>query len=164
MALHEALVEAGADLGLRHFGNRALMSLRLEKGYGAFLREFRPDYTPMESGLDRFVAYDKPGFVGREAALADRAAPPSRRLVPLVVDTDVEVVGYESILRDGTPVGQVTSGGYAHWAGRSMAMGYVDAAHAIEGARFEIQIFEQVRSAHIHMTPFFDANGGRQRG
>jgi dimethylglycine dehydrogenase len=164
MALHEALAEAGADLGLRHFGNRALMSLRLEKAYGAFLREFRPDYTPMECGLDRFVAYDKPGFVGREAALADRATPPSRRLVPLVVDTDVEVVGYESILKDGQSVGQVTSGGYAHWAGHSMAMGYVDAAHATDGAQFEIQIFEQVRPARIHMTPFFDANGGRQRG
>jgi glycine cleavage system aminomethyltransferase T len=45
-----------------------------------------------------------------------------------------------------------------------MAMGYVDAAHATDGAQFEIQIFEQVRPARIHMTPFFDANGGRQRG
>jgi dimethylglycine dehydrogenase len=164
MALHEALVEAGQDLGLRHFGNRALMSLRLEKGYGAFLREFRPDYTPVESGLDRFVAYDKPGFVGREAALRDRDTPPTRRLVPLVVDTDVEVVGYESILKAGAPVGQVTSGGYAHWAGKSMAMGYVAAEHAVDGAEFDIQIFEQVRRARIAMTPLFDANGGRQRG
>ena len=164
LALHEALVEAGADLGLRHFGNRALMSLRLEKGYGAFLREFRPDYTPMESGLDRFVAYDKPDFIGREAALADRARAPSRRLVPLVVDTDVEVVGYESILKDGAPVGQVTSGGYAHWAGHSLAMGYVAAEHAIDGAGFEIRIFEQIRPARIRLAPFFDANGGRQRG
>ncbi len=84
--------------------------------------------------------------------------------MPLVVDTDVEVVGYESILKDGQSVGQVTSGGYAHWAGHSMAMGYVDAAHATDGAQFEIQIFEQVRPARIHMTPLFDANGGRQRG
>lgn len=164
MALHEALVEAGADLGLRHFGSRALMSLRLEKGYGAFLREFRPDYTPVESGLDRFVAYDKPDFIGRDAALADRATPPTRRLVPLIVDTDVEVVGYESILKNGEPVGQVTSGGYAHWAGKSMALGYVAAAHAVDGAAFDIRIFEHVRRATIHMTPLFDANGGRQRG
>jgi dimethylglycine dehydrogenase len=164
MSLHEALVEAGADLGLRHFGSRALMSLRLEKGYGAFLREFRPDYTPAESGLDRFIAYDKPDFIGRDAALADRATPPARRLVPLIVDTDVEVVGYESIVKDGEAVGQVTSGGYAHWAGKSMAMGYVAAAHAVDGASFDIRIFENVRRATIRMAPLFDANGGRQRG
>ncbi len=164
ITLYEQLLEAGADLGLRHFGNRALMSLRLEKSYGAFLREFRPDYTPMESGLDRFVAYDKPDFIGKAAALADRAAAPSRRLVPMIVDSDVEVVGYETILRGGKSVGQVTSGGYAHWAGKSMAMGYVDTEHARDGESFEIQIFEKTRPARIHMTPLFDANGGRQRG
>jgi len=164
ITLHEQLLEAGGDLGLRHFGNRALMSLRLEKAYGAFLREFRPDYTPMESGLDRFVAYDKPDFVGKAAALAERAAAPTRRLVPMIVDSDVEVVGYESILKDGKPVGQVTSGGYAHWAGKSMAMGYVATEHARDGESFEIQIFEKTRPARIHMTPLFDANGGRQRG
>ena len=164
ITLYEQLLEAGADLGLRHFGNRALMSLRLEKSYGAFLREFRPDYTPAESGLDRFVAYDKPDFIGKAAALADRAATPTRRLVPMIVDSDVEVVGYESILRDGKPVGQVTSGGYAHWAGKSMAMGYVATEHARDGETFDIQIFENTRPARIHITPLFDANGGRQRG
>ncbi len=164
ITLYEQLLEAGADLGLRHFGNRALMSLRLEKSYGAFLREFRPDYTPRESGLDRFVAYDKPDFIGKAAAHADRAATPARRLVPMIVDSDVEVVGYETILRDGKSVGQVTSGGYAHWAGKSMAMGYVDTEHARDGENFEIQIFEKVRPARIHLAPLFDANGGRQRG
>lgn len=164
VTLYESLVEAGRDVGLRHFGNRALMSMRLEKAYGAFFREFRPDYTPMESGLDRFVAYDKGDFIGRTAALEDRATPPTRKLVPLVVDTDVEVVGYESILKDGKSVGQVTSGGYAHWAKKSMAMGYVDAAHAKDGAQFEIQIFENLRPAKVQMAPLFDANGGRQRG
>ena len=64
VTLYEQLLEAGSDLGLRHFGSRALTSLRLEKGYGAFLREFRPDYTPMESGLARFVSYGKADFIG----------------------------------------------------------------------------------------------------
>jgi dimethylglycine dehydrogenase len=164
VTLYESLTEAGADLGLRHFGNRALMSMRLEKAYGAFLREFRPDYTPMETGLDRFVAYDKPDFVGRAAALEDRATAPKRKLVPLIVDTDVEVVGYESIMKDGAAVGQVTSGGYAHWAGKSMAMGYVRADLARDGETFAIDIFGEKRPARIAMTPLFDANGGRQRG
>jgi dimethylglycine dehydrogenase len=164
VTLYDALVEAGRDLGLRHFGNRALMSLRLEKAYGAFFREFRPDYTPVESGLDRFVAYDKPDFIGREAALRDRATPPKKRLVPLIVETDVEVVGYESVLKGEAAVGQVTSGGYAHWAGKSMAMAYVAAEHARDGAELSVLIFGKACPAVVHTQPLFDANGGRQRG
>ena len=164
VTLHEQLVEAGRDLGLRHFGNRALMSLRLEKGYGAFFREYRPDYTPKEAGLDRFIAYDKPNFVGRAAAIEDRASKFAKRLVTLIVDTDTEVVGYESILKDGEAVGQVTSGGYAHWAGKSMAMGYVQSELFRDGEEFTIAIFGENKRARIQLAPLFDANGGRQRG
>ncbi len=164
VTLYDALVEAGRDLGLRHFGNRALMSLRLEKAYGAFFREFRPDYTPMESGLDRFVAYDKPDFIGREAALKDRATPPKKKLVPLIVETEVEVVGYESVLKGDDAVGQVTSGGYAHWAGKSMAMAYVDPTLAKDGETLSVLIFGKACPAVVATQPLFDANGGRQRG
>ncbi len=164
VTLYDELLAAGADLGLRHFGNRALMSLRLEKAYGAFFREFRPDYTPMESGLDKFVAYDKPvNFIGKAAALADRARAPDKKLVPLVVDTDTEVVGYESIMAGDRPVGQVTSGGYAHWAGKSIAMGYVNTKYAKDGTELSILIFGEQRIARVTLTPLFDANGGRQR-
>jgi dimethylglycine dehydrogenase len=164
VTLYDALVEAGRDLGLVHFGGRAVMSMRLEKGYGAFFREFRPDYTPMESGLDRFVAYDKPGFIGRAAALEDRATPPKKKLVPLIVDTDVEVVGYESVMKGGEAVGQVTSGGFAHWADKSIAMAYVRSDLAVDGEALSITIFGQDRKAVVHTTALFDANGGRQRG
>ncbi|HEV2096960.1 MAG TPA: aminomethyltransferase family protein, partial [Chthoniobacterales bacterium] len=165
VTLYEQLVEAGNDLDLRHFGSRALMSLRLEKGYGAFLREFRPDYTPMETGLGRFVAYDKPDFIGREAALHDRAAPPTKRLVSLVVDANgAEAVGYETILKAGIAVGQVTSGGYAHWAEKSVAMGYVRSDLAEDGETFVIGILGDDCPARIHMTPLFDPHGERQRG
>ena len=164
VTLYEQLLEAGRGLGLRHFGGRALMSMRLEKGYGAFFREYRPDYTPVESGLDRFVAYDKGDFLGRAAALKDKARKPDKRLVALLVDSDVEVVGYESIMKGGAAVGQVTSGGYAHWAGKSMAMGYVKAELAREGEAVEILIFGQPKGARVQLAPLFDANGGRQRG
>ena len=167
LTLYEQLVAAGKDLGLRHFGSRALMSLRLEKGYGAFLREFRSDYTPMESGLGRFVAYDsyeKGDFIGRAAAIAERAAPPARRLVTLIVDVNgAEVAGYESILKEGQPVGQVTSGGFAHWAGKSVAMGYVRSDLANDGEAFEIGIVGDLCPARIQIAPLFDPDGQRQR-
>ncbi|MGI8896452.1 MAG: GcvT family protein [Casimicrobiaceae bacterium] len=165
LTLYEQLLEAGNGLDLRHFGSRALMSLRLEKGYGAFLREFRSDYSPMETGLGRFVAYDKGDFIGRKAALRDRAAPPAKKLVTLVVDANgAEAAGYESILKDGRAVGQVTSGGYAHWTGKSIAMGYVKSDLANDGETFVIGILGDDRPARIQMTPLFDPSGGRQRG
>ena len=57
--LYDEVWNAGQDLGLRHFGGRALSCLRLEKGYGSFNKDFRPDYTPAETGLDRFIDFDK---------------------------------------------------------------------------------------------------------
>ena len=68
--LYDQLVDAGADLGLRHFGVRALNGLRLEKSYGSWAREYRPIYGPFAAGLGRFVALDKADFIGRTAALA----------------------------------------------------------------------------------------------
>ncbi len=143
---------AGRDLGLTHFGGRALSSLRLEKGYGSFNKDFRPDYTPAETGLDRFVDFEKADFIGRSAALAERAAGPRRRFVVMeVADADAEVVGYESIMKDGAAVGYVTSGAYGHCIGRSLAAGYVPTALAREGARFEIDILGEMRAATVHL-------------
>ncbi len=95
------LQEAGAGLGLIHFGGRALSSLRLEKAYGSFNKDFRPDYTAAETGLERFIDFGKAEFIGRAAALAERAASPRRRFVVMEVDAaDADVVGYESIIKD----------------------------------------------------------------
>lgn len=84
--------------------------------------------------------------------------------MPLIVETDVEVVGYESVLKGDEAVGQVTSGGYAHWAGKSMAMAYVDPALAKDGEKLSVLIFGKACPAMVALQPLFDANGGRQRG
>ncbi len=163
-SLYDDLWEAGRELGLVHFGGRALSSLRLEKAYGSFNKDFRPDYTPGETGLDRFVDFSKPEFTGRAAALAERAAGPKRRFVVMeVADADAEVVGYESIMKDGTAVGYVTSGAYGHCVGRSLAAGYVPTALAREGARFEIDILGEMRAATVRLEALYDPQGLRLR-
>jgi dimethylglycine dehydrogenase len=162
--LYDELLGAGRDLGLTHFGGRALSSLRLEKGYGSFNKDFRPDYTPGETGLERFVDFSKTGFMGRAAALAERASGPKRRFVVMAVaDADAEVVGYESIMKDGTAVGYVTSGAYGHCIGKSLAAGYVPSALAREGARFEIDILGELRTATVHLEPLYDPQGLKLR-
>jgi dimethylglycine dehydrogenase len=162
--LYDELWDAGRELGLTHFGGRALSSLRLEKAYGSFNKDFRPDYTPAETGLDRFIDFGKSGFTGRAAALAERERGPKRRFVVMeVADADTEVVGYESIMKDGAAVGYVTSGAFGHCIGKSLAAGYVPTALAREGARFEIDILGEMRTATVRLEPLYDPQGLRLR-
>ena len=164
LQLHDDLLAAGHDFGLTHFGGRALSSLRLEKAYGSFQKDFRPDYTPGETGLDRFVDFNKPQFVGREAALEERERGAKRRFVLFAVAADdADVVGYESVLRDGKPVGYITSGGFGHYVGKSLAAGYVPTALARDGATFEIEILGRTCAATIHLQPLHDPQGARLR-
>jgi len=162
--LYDDLRDAGHDHGLVHFGGRALSSLRLEKAYGSFNKDFRPDYTVGETGLDRFVDFTKREFTGREAAIFERSGGPRRRFVVMEVDAlDADVVGYESILREGRAVGYVTSGAYGHCVQRSLAAGYVPAALAREGERFEIDILGEMCAATVRLQPLYDPEGLRLR-
>ena len=165
--LWATLWAAGQPHGMRPFGMRAMMSLRLDKFFGAWLREYGPDYTPAETGMDRFIAWSKPAdFIGRAAAEAERAAGPARRLVPFEVAAhDADVHGYEPIWLDGTVQGFCTSGGYSHHAGLSVALGFVPAARADEpDLRAEIEILGQMCPARRLSQPLFDADGARMRG
>lgn len=164
LRLFEAIMEAGADLGVTPYGARALMALRLEKNWGVWTLEYRPDFTPAETGLDAFIQWDKE-FIGREAALAERGKMPARKLVTLVIDiADRDVVNDEAILKDGKAVGYISSGGYAHHVGKSMAMGYVPAALAAEGTKVEVEIDGRMYSAVIIGKPLYDPEGMRMRG
>jgi dimethylglycine dehydrogenase len=164
LALYDALLAAGSDLGLRHFGARALQSLRLEKSFGTWAREFRPIYTPVEAGLDRFIDLAKPDLIGGAAARAAREAGPSRRLVTFVVDAaDADAIGDEPVWHDGKVVGWITSGGYGHHTGKSIAMGYVPAALAQAESEFEIEILGDRRPAALSAQALYDPQGARMR-
>lgn len=165
-ALYAALSEAGADLGLRPFGMRAMMSLRLDKFFGSWLREFGPDYLPAETGMDRFTSYNKPAdFIGKAAAAAEKSAGPSRRICAFEVDaTDADVVAYEPIYIGGEVLGFCTSGGYSHYAQKSIALGFVPVEHISDNLEVEIEILGEMCKARLLTTPLFDADGARMRG
>ncbi|KUJ80874.1 glycine cleavage system protein T [Ruegeria marisrubri] len=160
------LWQAGQPHGVVPFGMRAMMSLRLDKFFGSWMREFSPDYTPAETGLDRFIAFNKPAdFIGRAAAEAERATGPARRLVAFEVDADdADVNAYEPIWLDGKVVGFCTSGGYSHHTGKSIAMGFLPTDRIADGLQVEIEILGQMRKARVLSTPPFDADGARMRG
>lgn len=164
-ALYAALREAGMAHGLRLVGGRALDSLRLEKGFGTWAREFRPVYGPDEAGLGRFVDGRRAGFVGREAALAARAAGGGPlRLAGFAVEADgADAIGDEPIWHGDRVVGAVTSGGYGHTVGLSLALGYVPRDLAGQYDGFAVEIMGARRPARRLDGPAFDPAGTRMR-
>lgn len=161
-----ALMEAGAEFGIGLFGSRALNALRLEKNYGSWGREYRPIYGPLEAGLDRFVAYNKGAdFIGKAGAAAERASGGKMRLRAFIMDADdADVIGDEAIWHGGAVVGWITSGGYAHNAGKSIAMGYVPREVADETEGFEIELLGKRHKARLQPVALFDPELERMRG
>ncbi|MEL7282214.1 MAG: FAD-dependent oxidoreductase [Pseudomonadota bacterium] len=167
-ALYRALLEAGEAVGAGPVGSRALMSLRLEKGYGSWSREYSPEYYPHEVGFARLCKMDKP-FLHREAAMKAMAADPREALVLLHLDeADVsasraDATGGEPVFFDGQGVGRVTSGAYGYSVGMSLAMGYVKAGTALPGDAVEVMVLGQAHRATVLHEPPFDPKGARLR-
>ena len=165
-ALFDLLWDAGRPIGMGLYGFRALMSMRMEKMFGTWFREYRPIYTPLEAKMDRSLKLDHE-FIGREAVEAEMAAGPKRSLVYLAIDPDpdepADVIGDEPIWHDGHVVGWVTSGGYAHHTATSLGFGYVPAALATADAEFEVEIIGHRRPARLLTEPVLDPTGERMR-
>ena len=165
-SVFQTLMQEGESLGIGLFGLRALNSLRLEKNFGSWAREFRPIYGPMEAGLNPFVAYDKEAdFIGKEIARKEKEEGGNLRLRTFVVDAkDADVIGDEPIWHGGEVKGWVTSGGFAHGSGVSMAMGYVPREIADQTSGWEIEILNERCSCKLQPKPLFDPEAKIMRG
>ena len=163
--LYAALIDAGREMGAGPVGSRALMSLRVEKGYGSWGRDYSPEYWPQECGLERLI---KPGkdFLNKSAweAIADR--PPRDVMTLLEIDAgEADATGSEPVfLPDGTPLGQVSSGAYGHSVGKSLAIAYLKAGLAGPGDTVHVAILGRPHTARILDRPPFDPDGARLRG
>ena len=138
--------------------------MRLEKGFGTWAREYRPIYGPFEAGLGRFVDLGKAEFIGRQAAEREQHGGGERKLITLAVEaTDADAIGDEPIWHGDAVVGWVTSGGYGHSVGQSLALGYVELAHASAVTGFAVEIMGERRPAVRLEQPPFDPAGARMR-
>ena len=165
--LFDLIWDAGKEFDMRLFGFRALITMRLEKNFGTWFREYRPIYTPLEAGMERVMKFDHE-FIGRAAVEAEMKTGPARKLVMFTVDVDkqrpADVIGDEPVFHGGKVVGWITSGGYAHYSGVSLAMGYIPAELAKPGTTgFEIEIIGNMRPASLQLEPVLDPSGSRMR-
>jgi dimethylglycine dehydrogenase len=164
--LFTTLMTAGERFDITLFGMRALNALRLEKNFGSWGREYRPIYYPVEAGLDRFIAFDKDAdFIGKAAAHAvQTAGGGTYRLRSFIVSAkDADVIGDEPLFHNGEVAGFVTSGGFAHASGVSVAMGYVKTELADEEEGWSLELLAEFLDARMQKQPLFDSNSSRMR-
>ncbi len=164
--LFSALEEAGQAVQAGPVGSRALMSLRVEKGYGSWSREYSPEYWPQEVGLDRLCKMDK-DFLNKAAVAETMGKPARERLVLLELDaaqtdaSNADATGGEPIFKDGVGIGRVTSGAYGYSVGKSLALGFVK--DATEGDEVDVMVLGKAHRATILSEPPFDPSGERLR-
>lgn len=166
LALYQTLLEAANQAGGGPVGARALMSLRIEKGYGSWGRDYSPEYWPHECGMAELCKMDKV-FLNREATAAKMAKEPRERLVTLALDeadttnSNADATGGEPIFKGDQPVGRVSSGAYGYTVGMSLALGYVSGAEP--GDEVEVYVLGRPHKARILYEPPFDPDGSRLR-
>ena len=163
--LRKTLLEAGQCLGVVEYGFAALNSLRLEKSFGIWSREFTQGYDPAQTGMDRWIDFGKKDFVGREAALKQQAKDnEGRTLVTLEIDAvDADAGGYEPIWRNDRVVGFITSGGYGHTVGKSLAMALVDRDVSAAGTSLSTHVVGVERGARVIAASPYDPEGRKMR-
>jgi dimethylglycine dehydrogenase len=149
--IFDALMAAGAPFGVKPFGIRAMDSLRLEKSYKLVGRELSIEYAALESGLERFVDFDKGPFLGRDALIAWKRKGFENKLVTLEVQgvTDADARGSEPVMKDGAMIGRTTSGGYGWRMGKSLALAMVTPELSRVGDEVDVRILGEMRPAIV---------------
>jgi len=158
--LYEEMEKVGQEFNLKPFGSRALMSMRLEKNWGAWALDYRPDFTAKESGLDLFIDWKK-DFIGKEIAKKDNS---NLKLTPLIVETDdIDVTNNEAVMKDGKSIGYVTSGGFAHYVNKSIAFSYLDKNILNSDEKIQVEINGNFYNCSIIKEPLYDPSGKKMR-
>ena len=160
LKLYEEIENAGREFSIKPFGSRALMSMRLEKNWGAWTLDYRSDFTAKESGLDIFIDWNK-DFIGKESAMNDDS---NLKLTSLMVKTsDIDVTNNEAVMKKDKSIGYITSGGYAHYVRKSIAFSYLDEADINSGEDIQVEINGDLYDSIIVSEPLYDPSGKKMR-
>jgi 4-methylaminobutanoate oxidase (formaldehyde-forming) len=168
----DKIVEAGADLGMKHAGIMTLYSLRGEKAYRDFGNDIDTLDTPLEAGFGRFVKLDKPGgFIGRDEVLKQKEAGVlKRRYLQFLVEDPEPLLYYnEIIFRDGEIVGDISAGAYGHTLGGAVGLGFVECEDGvtkeyINSGKWEVQIASEMYPVKPSLRPLYDPKNLKIKG
>lgn len=163
--IFDAVMEAGADLGIKPFGIRAMDAMRLEKSYKLVGREMSIEYAALESGLDRFVHLNKGEFKGRQGLTEWQQRGFGNTFVTMIVHDvkDADVLGNNPIYRDGELVGRATSGGFGFRLNESLALAMVKPEASEVGTKLTIEILGETYNATVCEESPFDPKNERLR-
>lgn len=191
MDVWEHLLSKGREFGVRPYGTAAMQSLRIEKALPLAGPDVPDDEsrTPFHLGLDRWIRFDKPDFIGRDGLLRLQDAGINERWVGLVIESALPARAGAQVLSvadfaqqkkrilsgtrsgeaitpaiAGNPVGKVSSSAKGHTVGKMLAMAFVQTTHAYPGANVMVDVEGEARPAKVVPTPFFDPQGARLRG
>ena len=162
--IFDLLMQAGRSHDIRPFGVKAMIALSIEKSYRLIGRELSIEYSALESGLDRFIRFDK-SFQGRDALLAWKAKGFRNRFVTMEVHdvTDCDARGSEPVLCEGRLVGRTTNGGYGWRVGKSLALAMVEPEFGEIGRLLDIVILGKPHRATIIGESPYDPLNARLR-
>ncbi len=155
--IYEKVLSEGAT----PFGMFALDSLRVEKGYRTWKGDLSTDYSLLESGLERFIKFDKKEvFPGKQSLLSEKQRGSVKKFVSMIIKDNVCDAPYMStIWHDGKIIGEVTSGAFGHRVNASIALGMVKTDLAISGQTVSVDIFGNDFPAIIQNSgPLWDPN------
>lgn len=162
--LYDAVWKAGEDHGIADFGVYAVNSLRMEKAYKGWGAELTNEITMIEADMERFVSMKKGDFMGREALEKRRQDGIQIQCVYVEVEADdADAMGGEPVIASGRAVGVVTSGGYGHVTGKSLAFAYVEPTYANPNSKIEIEILGRRHAAQVLAEPVWDPTNDRLR-
>ena len=131
-------------------------TLRFEVGLPLYGDELSADITPVMAGLSMFVKLDKEEFIGRDALARQKADGPDKKLVGIeLADKAIPRHGY-TVLKDGEPIGEVTTGYHTISTDKSVCMALIDARHAVLGTPVEIQIRKKTFAGTVCKKRFYD--------
>ena len=163
LVVYDKLIEAGADLGIKHAGLGALNSLRLEKAYRDYGLDIDNSDTLLEAGLGWAVAWDKPDFIGKAAIVAERDSGvlKSRLVQVFVNDPEPLLYGHEQLYRDGERVGENNNGAYGHTLGGAVGLASIDLEENvtddfINSGSWELDIVGKRYPVTVSLTPLYD--------
>jgi dimethylglycine dehydrogenase len=159
--LYDAILDAGAEFDIGHFGSYAMNSMRMEKAFKAWGAELTTEITPVEADIMRFVKLDH-DFIGRDKVMERKNGDIELQCVYCSVEAaDADCLGNEPVYNGDKIIGVVTGGAYGHAVQKSIAFAYVEPGFASPGTTFETSILGNRVKATVEAHALYDPKAER---